>query len=151
MCVSGWKPMGKACGQNFLSRSAFPGLFDHSITAWGIGTTNLICQIIDFQRTCRYYVLLLRLLTPTTTPHPHPKLGLPWWLRGERNCLQCWRPGFSPWVRKIPWRRIWQTTQVFLPRDSHGQRIPVGYSPWGHKESDTTEQLTTVILLLIDF
>ena len=47
----------------FLSRSAFPGLFDHSIIAWGIRTTNLTCRIIDFQGTCdpyRYSVLLLR-------------------------------------------------------------------------------------------
>ena len=33
----------------------------------------------------------------------------------------------------------WQPTPVFLPGESHGQRSLVGYSPWGHKESDTTE------------
>ena len=37
------------------------------------------------------------------------------------------------------WRGKWQATLVFLPRESHGQRSLVGYSPWGHKESDTTE------------
>ena len=41
-----------------------------------------------------------------------------------------------------PWRRKWQPTPVFLPRESHGQRSLVGYSPWGGKESDITEQLT---------
>ena len=46
-----------------------------------------------------------------------------------------------PWVRKIPWRREWQPTPVFLLGESHGQRRLVGYSPWGHKESGTTEQL----------
>ena len=51
-------------------------------------------------------------------------------------------PGFDPWVRKIPWRREWQPTPVVLPGESHGQRNLVGYSPWGHKESDTTEWLT---------
>ena len=56
-------------------------------------------------------------------------------------CLQCRRPGFDPWVRKIPWRRKWQPTAVLLPGKSHGQRNLVGYSPWGRKESDTTEQL----------
>ena len=45
---------------------------------------------------------------------------------------------FEPWVRKIPWRREWQPTAVFLPGESHGQRSLVGYSPWGHKESDIT-------------
>ena len=48
-------------------------------------------------------------------------------------CLQCGRPGFSPWVRKISWRRKWQSTPVFLPGKSHGQRSLVGYSPWGCK------------------
>jgi len=46
-------------------------------------------------------------------------------------------------VRKSLWRRKWQPTPVFLPEKSRGQRSLVGYSPWGHKESDTTEQLST--------
>ena len=46
---------------------------------------------------------------------------------------------FDPWVRKIPGKRKWQPTPVFLPEKSHGQRNLVGYSPWGHKESDPTE------------
>ena len=44
----------------------------------------------------------------------------------------------DPWVRKIPWRSNWQPSPVFLPGKSHGQRNLVGYSPWGHKESDMT-------------
>ena len=40
---------------------------------------------------------------------------------------------FSPWVRKIPWRRAWQLTPVFLPEASHGQRSLAGYSSWGRK------------------
>ena len=56
-------------------------------------------------------------------------------------CLQCGRPGFDLWVGKIPCRRKWQSTPELLPGKSHGQRSLVGYSPWGHKESDTTEQL----------
>ena len=55
--------------------------------------------------------------------------------------LQCGRPGFNPWVRKTPWRRKWQPTPVLLPGKSHGQKSLVGYSPWGLKESDTTERL----------
>ena len=50
---------------------------------------------------------------------------------------------FYPGVGKIRWRRKWQPTPGFLPGKSHGQRSLVGYSLWGHKESDTTEQLTT--------
>ena len=51
------------------------------------------------------------------------------------------RPRFDPWVGKIPWRREWKPTPVFLPGEFHGQRSLVGYSPWDCKESDTTEQL----------
>ena len=47
--------------------------------------------------------------------------------------------GFAPWIRKIPWRRAWQLTPVFLPGESHGQRNLGGYSPEGHKESNTNE------------
>ena len=47
--------------------------------------------------------------------------------------LQCGRPGFAPWIGKIPRRRKWQSTPVFLPREFHGQRSLAGYSPWGHK------------------
>ena len=42
-------------------------------------------------------------------------------------------------VRKMPWRREWLSTPVFLPGEFHGQRSLAGHSPWGHKESDTTE------------
>ena len=69
--------------------------------------------------------------------------GFPGGLDRKEICLQCRRPEFDPWVRKIPWRREWQPTPVFLPREFHGQRSLAGYSPWGHhKESDMTEGLT---------
>ena len=51
------------------------------------------------------------------------------------------RPKFDPWVGKIPWKRKWQPTPVFLPGESHGRRSLVGYSPQGRKKSDTTERL----------
>ena len=59
------------------------------------------------------------------------------WLR---ICLQCRRPGFDSWVGKIPWRRKWQPTPVFLPGESHGQRSLAGYSIWGHTESGMIER-----------
>ena len=49
------------------------------------------------------------------------------------------RRGCDPWVGKIPWRRAWQPSPVFLPGESRGQSSLVGCSPKGHKESDTTE------------
>ena len=45
------------------------------------------------------------------------------------------RHGFNLWVRKIPWRRKWQLTPVFLPSESHGQRSLTGYSPQGGRAS----------------
>ena len=54
--------------------------------------------------------------------------------------LQWSRPGFDPWIWKIPWRRKWQPTLVFLTREFHRQSL-MGYSPWGCKELDTTEWL----------
>ena len=58
-------------------------------------------------------------------------------------CLQYGRPGFDSWVGKIPWRRKWLATSIFLPSEFlHGQGSLVGYSSWGCKESDMTGQLT---------
>ena len=50
------------------------------------------------------------------------------------------RPGCDLWVRKIPWRRAWLPTPVFLLGESNRQSNLSGYDPWGGKESDTTEQ-----------
>ena len=49
--------------------------------------------------------------------------------------------GFDPWVGKTFWRRKRHPTPVFLPGESHGQRSLVGYSPWRHRELDTTERI----------
>ena len=54
-----------------------------------------------------------------------------------KNLPQCRRPRFDPWVGKIPWRREWLPTPVFLPGEFHGQRNLVGL--WGCKELDMTE------------
>ena len=60
---------------------------------------------------------------------------------GKSVCLQCRRLGFTPWVGKIPWQRKGQPTPILLSGKFHGWRNLVGYSPWGRKESDTTERL----------
>jgi len=48
-----------------------------------------------------------------------------------KNLLQCRRPSFHPWVRKIPRRRKWLPTPAFLPGEFNGQRSLMSYSPWG--------------------
>ena len=57
--------------------------------------------------------------------------GLPWWLRWQRICLQCGRPGFDPWVGKIPWRRAWPPTLVFLLGESPWTEEPAGLQAVG--------------------
>ena len=90
-------------------------------------------------------------------PASQQTVGFPRQLRQYRICLQCRRPGFGPWVGKIPWKRQWQPTPVVFPGKSHGQRSLVGYSPWGHKRakhdwatnkaSNQSQQKVTICLL----
>ena len=71
-----------------------------------------------------------------------PSLGFPGDASGKEPTCQCRRHKrhrFDPWVGKIPWRRKWQPTPVFLPGESQGQRSLVGCGLWGRTESDTTE------------
>ena len=64
---------------------------------------------------------------------------------GKESACNAGDRGSIPGVRKFLWRRKWQSTPVFLPGKSHGGRSLTGlavYSPWGHKESYTTQRLT---------
>ena len=73
-------------------------------------------------------------------------MGLPRWHSGKESacqCRRCKRCRSDPWVGKIPWRRKWQHTPLFMPGEFHGQRSLAGYSPWGCKELDTTEYTYT--------
>ena len=72
--------------------------------------------------------------------------GFSRWFSGKELACQCRRlrrRGLDPWPGKIPWRKKWQLTPVFLPGKHHGQRSLAGYRPWDHKESDMTEWLST--------
>ena len=69
-----------------------------------------------------------------------PPLWLPCCLSWQRILLQCRRPGFSPWVGKIPWGGAWHPAPVLLPGESHGQGSLTGCSPWDCRV-DTAEQL----------
>ena len=69
--------------------------------------------------------------------------GLPWRLRPWGIRLPRGRPEFSPGAGTIPWRRAWPPTPAFFLENPHGQRSLAGFGPWGHKESDTTEQPST--------
>ena len=73
----------------------------------------------------------------------HCSLGLPWGSDGKESACSVGDLGSIPGLGRSPWRREQLPTPVFLPGEFHGQRSLVGYSPWGHKESDTTERLST--------
>ena len=64
----------------------------------------------------------------------------------ESSCLiqETQERRVHPWVRKISFSRKWHPTPVFLPGKFHRQRSLVSYSPWGCKELDMTEQLSTI-------
>ena len=82
---------------------------------------------------------------------PVAGLDFPGGASGKEPACQCRRHKehrFHSWVGKIPWRRAWLPTLVFLPGESQGQRNLAGYSPWSRKESDMTEQLTLVCSIL---
>ena len=71
-----------------------------------------------------------------------PQWGLLRWHTGEESACQGrrrLRHGFDPWVGKIPWRRAWQPTPVFLPGNFHGKRSLEGYNPWCCKELETDD------------
>ena len=75
--------------------------------------------------------------------------GLLWWLSSKEPSYKYRIFGLNPWVRKVPWRRKWQPTPVFLPEKSHRQRSQVGYSPCGPKDSVTKQNcITTKILFM---
>ena len=59
-----------------------------------------------------------------------------------KNPIAMWETRVPSLGWEDPWRRDWLPTPIFLPREFHGQRTLVGYSQWGHKQSDTTERLS---------
>ena len=62
---------------------------------------------------------------------PIKSKGLPRRLSGKESACQCRKHGFDPWVKKIPWRKKWQSTPVFSPGKSHGQKEPGGLHSMG--------------------
>ena len=125
------------CFPTFLDGGGHLPSGDHWIyrgVCWG-NFCEIPFSLIKMERHMGRNPLLLCLTLPTTImAHSYflgGGTGLPWWLRWERICLQCRRPGFNLRFRKIPWRREWLPTPVFLPGEFHEQRSLVGYSPWG--------------------
>ena len=97
-------------------------------TAWPKTESSSVCFVLH--------------LLYSKVNQPYIYMGFSGGTSGKEPSYQCRRyekRRFDPWVKKIPWRRKWQPTPVFLSGEPHGQRIMVGYSPWGRKELDMTE------------
>ena len=123
-----------------------PNMFRNSMFRPGgarLGECEWIFLVLKGIKTarCNAWTLLDLDFKPNTI-----KQSFPGGTGGKEPACQCRRlksHGFDSWVGKIPWRRKWQPNPVFLPGKSHGQRSLAGYSPWGCKESDTTEHTHT--------
>ena len=86
---------------------------------------------------CKVKKLSRGLMLPSCIPSGASLMAQ--WVKNPPAMQETQEIWFNPWVGKIPWRRKWQPTPVFLPGKFHGQRSLVGYSSWGHEESDKTE------------
>ena len=99
-----------------------------------IGSTKLILRNVSI-----LYIFLL-LISHMVRLYIYKHVGI---AQSVKNLPAVQETPVQSWVGKIPWRRKWQAIPISLPGKSHGQRSLVGYSPWGRKESGTTELLTT--------
>ena len=103
--------------------------------------TTVSILILSISPACHFFYAGISQGSLSLHKGPAVSFELPRWLSGQESTCQCRRHRrhrFDPWVGKIPWRKKWQSTPVFLPGESHGQRSLAGYSPWGHKDSDMT-------------
>ena len=143
---------------------SLPGSSAHGIfraKSTGVGCHCLLCEDLyctendkntiagTFRLLFTCFMAELLSLNFLYTLHPSynfsfPTLFFPSSSDGKASAYNAGDLGFDPWVWKIPWRRTWQPTPVFMPGKSHGPRSLVGYNPWNHKESDATERLLCV-------
>ena len=90
---------------------------------------------------------------PGDLPSPVTELWSPA-LKADSLPIEPWSSPVAQMVKnlpamKIPWKWEWLPTPVFLPGDSYGQRRLVGYNPWSHTESETTEQSISILQMHI--
>ena len=113
-----------------LPGSSVHGIFQATGLEWDASAFSFLhLGLINISHTLIYLIVFYTYLA---NPQVHS---------GKESACQCRRYkrcGFDPWVGKIPWRRKWQPSLVFLPGESHGQRSLVGYGPRGCKEFYTT-------------
>ena len=95
----------------------------------------LCTRAVTWFNPCNYYTkptLLSHFIAKKTYKYLNYQ-GFPGGASGKEPTCQCrryWRRGFDPWIRKIPWRRAWQPTPVFLPGEPHGLQPTRLLRPW---------------------
>ena len=109
---------------SLISEASHPWYFKYSSNLFSLSSSgrNYTCNSLVWEFSLKYLKFRAFLLAQ--------------WLKKKKRkkiSLQYSRHRLDPWVGKIPWRRKWQPTPVFLPGKSHGQRRLAVYSPWGHK------------------
>ena len=114
------------------------------------------CSNLISSRKSSLFLSPLGLVLTLTIPILQPIItiwGLSWWLSGKESTSR--RCRFDPWVKKIPWRRKWQPTPVFLPGKSQRQRSLVGCSPWGCRrvrfDLATRQQQICIVIYFVFF
>ena len=99
--------------------------------------TPYICVVLHYKKLISFWQSLRRKYIKIYT-----EINISRVAQRIKNLPAVQETGFDPCVRKIPWRRKWKPTSIFLPRELHGQRSLVGYSPWDCNKLDMTEWLT---------
>ena len=120
--------------------------------SWSVCRLEKNCQTRDRIREefTGVGVWLLAQRASLLTDHGEPPVRTVGWFKGEQTPSRVTRrPGFDPWVGKTPLGKGTVPTPVILPGEVHAGRSPAGYSPWGGRESDTTEQLTLSLFTFI--
>ena len=125
------------------------GIFQARVLEWGaisfsfflIRNQIWISRISCLYRQLLYHYATWGALSGGTKLLPLHFLYFPGGSGGKASVYNAGDLGSISGSGRFPWRRKWQSTPILSPGRSHGQRSLVGYSSWGHKESDTTEQL----------
>ena len=132
MSHQAWLPFDLISGDDINQKSVPESFLSHKSSIWTHSGPTFFSHLeIGLRSLCICRTSAWRLLSNL----PSDRVTGEFWTvylspdgSDGRVCLQCGRPEFNLWVRKIPWRRKWQSTTVNLPGKSHGWRSLAGYS-----------------------
>ena len=150
-CITGrfftTEPSAASVVKNLTANSGFPGGSDSKEFACNAGDLGLISGLGRSHGGGHGNPLQYSCLE---NPHgqrslSYKELDMTEWLSTVQTMQETWVHRFNPWVRKIPWRRKWQPTLVFLPGESQGQKSLVGCRLWGCKVEHDGRDLAAAV------